>query len=403
MSVIAHSSIYKKSLAGGGGCLRHEQIVDLIESAGLELDHALASPTGGVKHLWCEAMLGCATLCVRHPVLFWRLCGLQRNRRWASMVFQTGIRYLYWRKALKELAASALVCEDMFWGGQGVLLAAREARCPLIALPHNVDSLPFIDTPEGDRITSLRAELESLRRADAVFAISGCDSWLHRQFGIESGVLPYYPAAQRRRQLIQVRAQRERLPRQTRRVLLVGSVTNPPTREGLLRLLVQIAQTPWPKDLVFEVVGRGTDGLQTAGLPSCLRFHGHAAENDFAKLLAECTAALVVQHRGTGVLTRIIEFLVAGIPVVANPLALRQWEGLEGTFCYFDWQQARALLLSSFSMPQLPAPPESEAAAFIHSLRTLSTRNLPACKLEVAGVSRGDCTAVPAVANTHRP
>ena len=82
------------------------------------------------------------------------------------------------------------------------------------------------------------------------------------------------------------------------------------------------------------IAGFGTEALvkQFKDLPSCISILGSVSKDVYQKLLKTCKAVLIYQHSGTGVLTRIPELMIAGIPIIANSIALRSFHHLKGLY-----------------------------------------------------------------------
>jgi glycosyltransferase involved in cell wall biosynthesis len=82
------------------------------------------------------------------------------------------------------------------------------------------------------------------------------------------------------------------------------------------------------------IAGFGTEALvkQFKDLPSCVNILGSVSKEVYQKLLKTCKAVLIYQHSGTGVLTRIPELMIAGIPIIANSIALRSFHHLKGLY-----------------------------------------------------------------------
>ena len=98
MRKVAFPTIFKNSF--DAGYFRHQQILELAEGAGLEMNCSLIAPSGGAKYYRHIAILGCASLLARHPPPFGRLLRFQRNLHWLRKVSEAGIRYHHWRRAI---------------------------------------------------------------------------------------------------------------------------------------------------------------------------------------------------------------------------------------------------------------------------------------------------------------
>ncbi|RJS94691.1 glycosyltransferase family 1 protein [Salinisphaera sp. Q1T1-3] len=212
----------------------------------------------------------------------------------------------------------------------GSLAAARARAIPTVAFCHNLESLvpdeQLSYAPQGDPHARFAAECEKLAAADARVVISSRDQWLLGLFGIESHHLPYFPPAARSRWLATIRAERapEAAPR---RLLLMGSAFYGPNHDGMRRMLGLLSSLPAVGgSLVIDVAGFGSERLRDACNGPGVCFHGAVSDTDLATLMRGASAAIIFQHSGSGVLTRITDYLLAGLPVLANPVAARDHE-----------------------------------------------------------------------------
>jgi hypothetical protein len=298
--------------------------------------------------------------------------------------------------------------EDVFHG-MGGMVAAMEFRLPMVAVPHNVDSTSAGGFCMKASFANLELEMELLSKCDDVFSISAWDSWLHSQFGIFSKVLPYYPPSVLMGQLLLRRVRRESFflgsaehlrtgfpGKSPIKFLIPGSAHNPPTRAGLVSLLGFLASRSWADGVEFHVVGRGSENLLsgvTGTGVSSMRMHGYVAQETFEDLLVSSHAVISHQDQGSGALTRVMDSLVSGVPVIASRVASRGWDhisnlgkpmvssslfdqgGSSGLFSYGTFHSLGDLvegfcLMNSpagFITP-LPPPPVKEENLFLNSL-----------------------------------
>ncbi len=198
---------------------------------------------------------------------------------------------------------------------------------PVIGMPHNIESLVAKHSVEA-----LREEVINLQRCDCLFAISKEETWLLRLLGMKTYYLPYYPPKEAEGQLLSIRKRREdRKTNARKRFLLLGSVTNSPTRKGVQLLLDYAAG----KSLLFDlcVAGYKTESLNIPKQPN-ISLLGTVTNDELDRLLEETDAALIYQPPTTGALTRIPEMLVAGVPVFVNFDAGRSFIGTNDVHFY---------------------------------------------------------------------
>ena len=210
---------------------------------------------------------------------------------------------------------------------------------PVIGLPHNIESLVAKHCVEA-----LREEILNLQQCDYLFAISKEETWLLRLLGMNAFYLPYYPPTEAEVQLLSIRKRREdRKTNPRKRFLLLGSVTNSPTKKGMQLLLDYAAG----KSLFFDlcVAGYKTETL-SVNRNQGISLLGTMKNDELSRLLEEIDAVLIYQPPTTGALTRIPEMLVAGVPVFVNFDAGRSFLGTNGVHLYDTFDDLFATLKS---------------------------------------------------------
>lgn len=210
---------------------------------------------------------------------------------------------------------------------QNIVYLMKATGHPVLAFPHNIESLVSLNDAR-----SLKNEMDVLAHCDAVFAISKEETWLLRLQGVNAYYYPYQPPKRAEEYFITIR--KKRTHRETNgspHYLLLGSATNVPTREGMQTILDNV-----PKDannFHLWVAGYGTDSLNCP-LFSNIHFKGALSANDLEPLLVNADAIIIYQPPTTGSLTRIPEMLMAGIPVIANDNAARNYYSVDGVRVY---------------------------------------------------------------------
>lgn len=198
---------------------------------------------------------------------------------------------------------------------------------PVIGLPHNIESLV-----SRRSVDALGKEADNLRHCDWVFTIAKEETWLFRLLGLMCDYLPYYPPCDAENYFLNIRKKREsRIPNDRKRFLLLGSATNPPTRDGMQAVI----DATIDKSLQFDlcVAGYGTEMLKHSNNPS-VSYFGSLSNDDLKSLLMKVDALIVYQPPTTGSLTRIPEMLLAGIPVFVNFNAARDYHRVEDVNVY---------------------------------------------------------------------
>jgi glycosyltransferase involved in cell wall biosynthesis len=255
-------------------------------------------------------------------------------------------------------------------------LLGKEAGLPVFATPQNVEALAgghAVKRPSDYPLAEICVEMAALRRADSVHAICQAEQWFMAWHGVQAGFLPYHPPAPIRRQMLDVRARRTHTPN-SGRLLMMGTTTNPPTRQGMLIVLAALSTAPADAP-PLDVIGTGTEALSSEFSHPRFHFHGRVSTERLDELLAGAKATIVHQPLAIGALTRIAEMLMSGLPVLANPIAARSTGHHQGVYVFEDEAALNSLCAADLPMPPVPAVPELVRSA-IRSLQKLAGERL---------------------------
>jgi hypothetical protein len=249
---------------------------------------------------------------------------------------------------------------------------AARAGFSTIALPHNLEALVCRRRilPSERFCRRLCAEIKALRACAAVFCISREEQWLLAQFGISADYLPYYPPAFLRESLRQVRE--KRLLSRPRRILLLGSVGNPPTLAGMRKIIDVLKHFPNGTSLQVDIAGYQTERLRDRVDGTLFRLHGGVSQARLNELLEDTRAVIIHQDTGAGALTRIPEMLVAGIPVLANHIAARSASQYSGVHTYSSNEELFQLLDAPLETPDELEPPRKAEERFVEKLDAIA-------------------------------
>lgn len=226
------------------------------------------------------------------------------------------------------------------------LYIMKAAGAKIIGCPHNIESL--VPT-QIDPITHKEApywlyeEVERLKQCDEVWTISKDDTRILQLFGINASYFPYYPPKSVEQELIKIKNHRNQKSKNTiKRYLVLGSATNPPTRMGMQMLIDFFAKH---KDRNFDVhiAGYQTEVLQLP-VDSNLIIHGTVSFEQLQGLMIETDGIIIYQPATSGVLTRILECHLAGIPVHVNFNAARDYYNLPDVHVYENMEQLQSML-----------------------------------------------------------
>ncbi len=313
---------FSPAASGHGGQRRSWQIERHLESLGYVCDSLIMPPSTRGQRLRMLATTGWGQLGrFRRLGFSWR--GLPQ--------LVAGFSAL---SGLDHRRFDRIVIEATGYPGVAAWVACHGLSAD--AYPHNVEALvnPAVGVPPDPARLGWRLadEIAALRLMAAVHCISAEDAWFFAQFGIGCTVFPYVPPPSTATATV-----RSAL---AHRILVLGSVINPPTAHGLRQIL---RHAPRIKGLVYTVVGVGTDQLSAEFRRDDVEFLGEVSEARLLDLQFESRLALCYQEYGTGVLTRIADMLARGMTVWANPHAARGYRPQANFHVFSDWSEfARA-------------------------------------------------------------
>jgi len=257
----------------------------------------------------------------------------------------------------------------------------KEKGYKIIGLPHNLEAL--VPT-QRSAITNQKSpdwlleEIKILKECELVFAISKEETLLLKQCGINAEYLPYYPVKQVLERLINIRnirLEKQVLKDEKKKILILGSAANPPTKLGMINRINYFKNND---HTLNEIIVAGYDTEQLKGLSDNkknITFLGEVSNDVLFELLSEIDALLIHQPATSGALTRITEFLIAGVPVIANFDSARNFYGSEGLYVYNNDEQFTELLNTQFTFPPCPPYPLFEVRNFQQRLKELSSFN----------------------------
>jgi len=251
---------------------------------------------------------------------------------------------------------------------------AKKNNKKVIALPHNLESLvPAQKSMLTGKLSpnGFEFEINVLKRCDAVFAISREETLMLKLFGINAFYLPYYPTREVEQYLLSIRKMREkRAENQKKQILLMGSAMNPPTRLGM-ESRIRFFEKNKTENTVLRVGGFGTELLRSKITDfTQINMLGELSKEQLETELINSDALLIHQPPTTGALTRIIEMLIAGIPVLVNDDSARSYWGCDGLIVYENDEQLIDFLSRDFVLPGLPTKPNYNL--FIETVKSVN-------------------------------
>jgi hypothetical protein len=250
--------------------------------------------------------------------------------------------------------------------GYNLLLAEvlYKKNVPVIALPHNIESLVAgSKSVFSNKISPgwLLEELKYLSYCDKTFVISREENWLLSSAGLNASYLPYYPPAESEKYLLAIRDRRQRQGKnrkQTKNILLLGTFYNKPTFEGYTDLLQHIYRH---KDLLINVAGFGSEQMENMFPGERIKIWGSVSNMKLTELISDADYGIIHQPPTSGALTRVPELLLAGLPLLLNIHAARNCYDFDGIKVYNSYPELSDLLHTDHpSSPRLFTRPAEE-------------------------------------------
>jgi glycosyltransferase involved in cell wall biosynthesis len=249
---------------------------------------------------------------------------------------------------------------------------AKNRGLKVIGVPHNIESLvqeqTYVFTNQKCPDWFFQ-EIKHLKLADKIFCISREDQWLLNLHGINADFLPYLPPIELRNRLRYIREKRKSLS--PKKYLLLGSFGNKPTKKGVIELIKFINENAILNRVNFDIVGYKSNLLKNYAVKN-INIHGSVGQDQLEKFLLETRAAIIFQEVSTGALTRIAEFLVCGIPVIANFKAARSYFNIKGIYVFEDLNQLPKLIEKEFDIPKVPSEFYDHEQRFIDYLKAIT-------------------------------
>lgn len=272
---------------------------------------------------------------------------------------------------------NVIVWEDTHPDKYFVALIAKHFKIPLIALPHNLESLV---PGQASALSGISApfffdeELIALKLCTKVFTISREEQWLLGLYGIEAKYLPYYPPKNAINYLLAIRSERSRTARNSTEILIIGTYYNNPTKIGMIEIIKDIAKSvPDYGAYKFNIAGFGTEHLsKDIAIPACINIAGSVDNNQLRQLLVKASAVLVTQPATTGALTKIPEILMAGVPIILNSNAARSNDNTAGTFVIDQLCEIHDILKIIPDLAPIPERPKKFERQFLAAVAAAS-------------------------------
>lgn len=356
---IIYFSRYRADQVDNGGARRSAQLRQLLAGYDLAVVSSLTKQPAAAEGnsgrsgnaLLARAVqliVRCRTRKFREEFGHWLFFSERLAKRWVKAL------------QLRQKPHLVLVDDPIFF--PALIRYCTAQKIPVIAHCHNIETLSRGQVMPRYQQELLAYELRMLMQCRAAVTISSEEAFLLRNLGITVEFLPYYPPSIVEGQLLAIR--QRRITTDKRDFILLGSAGNAPTREGMARLLAAWRTMGGLPGERLYVVGYGTDMLRDASGMTGVEFRGAITDQELAELLGTVRGGIVYQEDGAGALTRICEYLLAGVPVLANSHALRSYNNLAGVVEFTQLDLLQPALTSFVSgVTAAPLPPQAASAS----------------------------------------
>jgi len=304
----------------GGGCRRTAQIMADLEG----LDVTFISSR---DHSWDYRALPEYAEYLEWGGLPEEYAGNWQPGRLQDVAFQHFVSWS-WSQELRRRGKLKLALVDDPLYFSPLVSYLSNAGIPVVALCHNIESLSRAQLQGQGQRKLLNLELSYIELCSLVVTISREETFLLRNLGINTLYHPYYPVTDVHERMLAIRNSRTSAGKD---FLLVGTANNAPTMKGMQEVMQKWGSLN--KSLAgarLFVAGYGSEPLEAFADGEKVIYKGVLSDADLDALLSDIGACIAYQEDGSGALTKICEFLVAGIPVLANSHAARSYYNVPG-------------------------------------------------------------------------
>lgn len=292
-----------------GGKFRSLQTYEIFEKAGFDMTPVQEPLRPSKLRILLWAIAGIIKFGVYRP---WHLDSLRT----------TGYNYFKITSFRKQYPNVRIwLIEGTGFGALQNVLMLKSSGCFVLLAPINVESLapyPHAWTHKLPTLERLKIELKYYLQADGVFCISLEEAWLLSILGVETYFLPYHPPAKLMERINERRKKREGL--QKNGILYYANFHNSPNYLGFKKFVEEKGYI----NRKIRVAGLGIDKV-TPLINDKNEFIilGELTDEKLEQELVQCEKVFFNHFPTSGMLTRVPELLLSGIPVEGNLAALK--------------------------------------------------------------------------------
>ncbi len=308
-----------------GGKARSVQLKELIEEKGYQFKKVeLSKP-----NKWQVILYGIA---------FFLRFGYFKPFGYRSFVNSAYLYFGYTQLFKQYPGIQIVIKEGTGYGDLVIVDIIKKIGRKIYLIPADIESLceyPNAWTHTLPKIKRFEVELKYYRKADAVFCISEEESWILRIFEANAYFLPYYPSINKKDLIEKRRINRQ--PDKDFGILTFGRFDNTPQRRGLLNLLEDIKKKRIQLSYNLNIAGVGSEYFidVVKGINN-IKVLGELSDNELEECLYKCIAVLFYHKPTGGMITRVPDMLLSGIPIIGNEDALKSYIFSRGTSLLSD-------------------------------------------------------------------
>lgn len=272
---------------------------------------------------------------------------------------------------LDNLNPGIWIIEDTRWPIN--IYQAKKNGWRVIAVPQNFESIYYAQENGFSPFNSaklLSDEVAALSHADIVYCISREEQHLLLCLGINAQFLPYYPSKKTQINLNKIRIKRESTFK--RHILMLVSAINPASKAGIMSFFSRLSDDTISNIPPIILAGYGTNELIGMLESKKVQVLGQLSESMANDYQSHAVAMVAHQDYGLGCLTKIQDYLIAGIPVLANDVAARSYWGSQGLHVYRDVNEISAILAAGLKEPAVSSEADSYFANFTNKVSLLA-------------------------------
>lgn len=320
-----HFSVFLNQVNRHGGVRRSEQLSEALKKIGFEsINPYIATKKAFLVAIKNPFIFLNALICSFYLLMF---RGLSIKGFFSFSLQASNIA-----KLLDSIDYDLIILETAPGVSLFLMHYLRFRKIKFIAVPHNIEFLVpgQVDPIFRNQKSAFQVEIEGYRYAEKVISICEYDASILRSAGLSVEVFKYFPTENDYKFFNDIA--KDRLNKDKQYFLMLGTVGNTPTLNGMIELLMYLKQNPLR--IPIRVAGFGTEQLLSYG-DSNVQILGAVDEDVLRNLLLECKAILINQPQTTGFLTKIVEMNIASIPqiILSNYHQARGMENF-GIYCY---------------------------------------------------------------------